>query len=68
MIVNKASGKPMLMIGPTVTHTTKTEEAYQYFLQQLDMHAELTNKKDLVLGAVGTDGKTAIENSVTCAS
>lgn len=64
ILVSKETGKPMLMIGPSATHTTKTDEDYQYLLQQLDTHSELTNKKDLVLGAVGTDGEAAIENNV----
>eukprot|EP00794_Sanderia_malayensis_P021288 gene21288-23361_t len=44
-IENKATGRPLLMIGPSVTHATKTDEDYQCFLQQLDTHSQLINKK-----------------------
>eukprot|EP00794_Sanderia_malayensis_P008555 gene8555-9468_t len=63
-IENKATGRPLLMIGPSVTHTTKTDEDYQCFLEQLDTQSQLIKKKELILAGVGTDGEAAIEKSV----
>eukprot|EP00794_Sanderia_malayensis_P002654 gene2654-3071_t len=60
-IENKATGRPLLMIGPSVTQTTKTDEDYQYFLQQLDTHSQLINKKELILAAVGMMAKQQLK-------
>eukprot|EP00794_Sanderia_malayensis_P013125 gene13125-14474_t len=64
LIASKATGATDVMIGPSVTHTTNTEEDYRYLLEQLDTHAAMENKEELILNAAGADGEVKIEKNV----
>ncbi len=62
MFVNKDSGKHPVVIGPSITHSTKEFEDYHYLASQLKTHC---NKFES-LTAFGTDGEVNIANAFVC--
>ena len=61
MFVNKA-GRPPVMIGPSIVHTTKEFEDYYYLTKQLKTHCKGFES----LLAFGSDGEVNIANAFAC--